>query len=296
MTSQPLMSRATPFWGYSAYSEFPSIEMADKPPECVWINNKQRRGHRPPSSVRTAATVAGQASCCPRLTQQTPAAVQTASSRLAELELTVDNVERITAAGSGAKVLRLECRGRETSAGPTGLILQPCIPLPYGISQVCVEGIRLITREPPSRKSNAAGDNHCKLSLSKLPERTDDSTTRRVFFLLPLGLLGSGESTSWVRRQDALEVCGQAPWARGILPGCVSRGSEINLGKGTCVHVGTDCRVLGSHQKTLARGQLLKWLGPPHWGPTVCTEWCADVTKHTDCRPGRGGSGESSES
>ncbi|KAI8504273.1 hypothetical protein Bbelb_183410 [Branchiostoma belcheri] len=61
MTSRPLMSRATPFWGYSAYSEFPSIEMADKPPECVWINNKQRRGHRPPSSVRTAATVAGQA-------------------------------------------------------------------------------------------------------------------------------------------------------------------------------------------------------------------------------------------
>ncbi|KAI8482383.1 hypothetical protein Bbelb_398680 [Branchiostoma belcheri] len=30
MTSRPLMSRATPFWGYSAYSEFPSIEMADK--------------------------------------------------------------------------------------------------------------------------------------------------------------------------------------------------------------------------------------------------------------------------
>ncbi|KAI8520217.1 hypothetical protein Bbelb_034740 [Branchiostoma belcheri] len=62
MTSRPLMSRVTPFWGYSAYSEFPSIEMADKPPDCVWIitNKCGTIGRRPPSSVRTAATVAGQ--------------------------------------------------------------------------------------------------------------------------------------------------------------------------------------------------------------------------------------------
>ncbi|KAI8506649.1 hypothetical protein Bbelb_160760 [Branchiostoma belcheri] len=72
MTSRPLMSRATPFWGYSAYSEFPSIEMADKlgkrkksrlfwnsPGVCL---DKQQAKARPSAAILsgTAATVAGQ--------------------------------------------------------------------------------------------------------------------------------------------------------------------------------------------------------------------------------------------